>query len=242
MEAHSPFNLNPVQFQLSAMPTIQSLRYAYSGPSSEILDVSEILRMIEDLNQNELLEFWNIMSQIHSCETKHIQEYCSTLQQSISQDSFGSDDVQKSRASKHMTEKVLKTKAIIKSALIQVIQEFGVRVNDFVSDRELCLLVNKSVEQDNTQQFWNKVANLVPSKTKKQIYDFYHASFSKALFDSQISKEDRKRIEQLNAENPNAKPAVLAQVFLDNTGKNVLKRNVIMCFINIRRYQSRQVK
>ncbi|CAL5988346.1 Hypothetical_protein [Hexamita inflata] len=122
MEAHSPFNLNPVQFQLSAMPTIQSLRYAYSGPSSEILDVSEILRMIEDLNQNELLEFWNIMSQIHSCETKHIQEYCSTLQQSISQDSFGSDDVQKSRASKHMTEKVLKTKAIIKSALIQVIR------------------------------------------------------------------------------------------------------------------------
>ncbi|CAL5971029.1 Hypothetical_protein [Hexamita inflata] len=242
MEAQSPFNLNPVQFQLSAIPTIQSLRYSFSGSSSEIIDVGEILRMIEDLSQNELHEFWSIMSQIHSCQVKHIQDYCSTLQQSISQDSIESEDVQRPRASKHMTDKVLKIKTIIKSALIQVIRDFGVRVNDFVSDRDLCLMTNKTVEQDNTQQFWNKVANLVPSKTKKQLYDFYHTSFQKALFDSQISKEDRKLIEQLNTEHPGEKPAALAQAFLDKSGRNVLKRNVVMCFINIRRYQSKQVK
>ena len=80
MNAQSPFNLHPVQFQLSAMPTIQSLRYVFSGSSSEIIDVGEILQMMEDLNQNELQEFWSIMSHIHSCEVKHIQDYCVNLQ------------------------------------------------------------------------------------------------------------------------------------------------------------------
>ncbi|CAL5988298.1 Hypothetical_protein [Hexamita inflata] len=197
---------------------------------------------MEDLSQNELHEFWSIMSHIHSCDVKHMQDYCANLQQSVSQDSSDSFDAPRLTVNKLVAEKVLKTKALVKSALIQVIKDFGVRVTDSISDKELCILTNKTVEDDQTQQFWNNVANLVPSKTKKQLYDFYHTSFSKALFDSQISREDRKMIEQLNAEHPNAKPAALAQVFLDKSGRNIMKHNVIMCFVNIRRYASKQAK
>ncbi|CAL5971012.1 Hypothetical_protein [Hexamita inflata] len=242
MEAQSTFNLHPVQFQLSALPTIQSLRYAYSGSDSQNTNVGEILRMMEDLNHDELQEFWSIMSHIHSCEVKHIQDYCANLQQSVSQDSSDSFDEPRVTVNKLVAEKVLKTKALVKSALIQVIRDFGVRVTDQVSDKDLCILTNKLVESDQTQKFWNRVANIVPSKTKKQLYDFYHTSFSKALFDSQISKQDKVLIEELNAKYPEEKPAALAQLFLDKTGKNVLKRNVVMCFINIRRYISKQVQ
>ncbi|CAL5971021.1 Hypothetical_protein [Hexamita inflata] len=197
MEAQSPFNLHPVQFQLSAMPTIQSLRYAFSGSSSEIIDVSEILRMMEDLNRDELQEFWSIMSHIHSCDVRDIQDYCYRLQHIISWESSGSQEVHRQKSNQMVAEKVLKTKTLVKSALVQVLRDFGVRINEQICDKELCFLVNKTVDEDRTQQFWNKVANLVPSKTKKQLYDFYHTSFSKALFDSQISIEDRKLIEQL---------------------------------------------
>ncbi|CAL5971017.1 Hypothetical_protein [Hexamita inflata] len=197
MEAQSPFNLHPVQFQLSAMPTIQSLRYAFSGSSSEIIDVGEILRMMEDLNRDELQEFWSIMSHIHSCDVRDIQDYCYRLQHIISWESSGSQEVHRQKSNQMVAEKVLKTKTLVKSALVQVLRDFGVRINEQICDKELCFLVNKTVDEDRTQQFWNKVANLVPSKTKKQLYDFYHTSFSKALFDSQISIEDRKLIEQL---------------------------------------------
>ncbi|CAL5988320.1 Hypothetical_protein [Hexamita inflata] len=242
MEAQSTFNLHPVQFQLSALPTIQSLRYVFSGSSSEIIDVGEIFRMMEDLSQNELQQFWSIMSHIHSCDVRDIQDYCYRLQHTISWESSGSQEGHRQKSNQMVAEKVLKTKALVKSALIQVVRDFNVRVKEQICDKELCFLVNKTVEEDKTQQFWNKVANLVPSKTKKQLYDFYHTSFSKALFDSQISIEDRKMIEQLNAEHPNAKPAALVQVFLDKSGRNIMKHNVIMCFVNIRRYASRLAK
>ncbi|CAL5971307.1 Hypothetical_protein [Hexamita inflata] len=242
MEAQSPFYLHPVQFQLSALPTIQSLRYAYSGSDSNTAHVGEIFRMMEELSQDELHEFWSIMSQIHSCEVRHIQKYCSSLQQSISQDSSDSQEAPRQRSKRLVTQNVLKTQSIVKSALIQVVRNFGVQVADNVSDRDLCLLVNETVENDNNQQFWNKMAVVVPSKTKKQLYDFYHTSFEKALFDTQISKEDKVLIEKLNAEHPNEKPAALAQVFLEKTGRNVMKHNVVMCFVNIRRYALKSQK
>ncbi|CAL5990877.1 Hypothetical_protein [Hexamita inflata] len=242
MEAQSPFYLHPVQFQQSALPTIQSLRYAYSGSESSTAHVGEIFRMMEELSQDELHEFWSIMSQIHACEVKHIQEYCSSLQQSISQDSSDSLEAPRQRAKRLVTQNVLKTSGLVKSALIQVVRNFGVQVEDQVSDRDLCLLVNETVENDNNQQFWNKMAVVVPSKTKKQLYDFYHTSFEKALFDTQISKEDKVLIEKLNAEHPNEKPAALAHVFLEKTGRNVMKHNVVMCFVNIRRYALKSQK
>ncbi|CAL5978396.1 Hypothetical_protein [Hexamita inflata] len=125
-------------------------------------------------------------------------------------------------------------------ALVSVITDFGQSVLHSISDRELCVLVNSIVDNNATQQFWNRVAAQVRSKTKKQLYDFYHTSFSKALYDSSITREDKTLIEQLNQEQPEKKPAELAQAFLEQTGRNILKHNVVMCVVYIRRYILKQ--
>lgn len=76
---------------------------------------------------------------------------------------------------------------------------------------------------------------MVPSKTKKQLYDFFRTCFSKVLFDAQISREDKLAIEQLNQARPEMKPAALAELFLEESGRNLLKHDVVMQFVNLRR-------
>ncbi|CAL6101068.1 Hypothetical_protein [Hexamita inflata] len=121
--------------------------------------------------------------------------------------------------------------------MVQVCRNYGNVLSSEISNKELCIMVNRTVETDSTHKFWNRVQNLVPSKTKKQLYDFYHTSFQKALFDQKISREDKKIFESMNRQHPDIKPAVLADIFLFNSKKYILKHDVVMQFVNLRRMQ-----
>ncbi|CAL6052576.1 Hypothetical_protein [Hexamita inflata] len=230
-------DLDIEQFMKTALPTINSLTYSYFGESNQF-NQNTIIRMINRLNAQNTVQFWEIMSQIYQCETKHIQQYYSYYTKQLIQ----MTDLKYHRHKKQTSEKVQKFQQELKAALINTIYDFGKSVSHSISDRELCVLVNSIVENDATQQFWNRVTAQVRSKTKKQLYDFYHTSFSKALYDSNITKEDKALIEQLNQEQPEKKPAELAQTFLEQTGRNVLKHSVVMCFVYIRRNISSQQK
>ncbi|CAL6067409.1 Hypothetical_protein [Hexamita inflata] len=238
-------SLDVKSFQQAALPTINSLRYSYFGESQQ-QDPNVIISMINELNAQDANEFWHIMSQIYQCSIKHLKKHCDAILYNSSSDGAQSNGSASELSSlqdlgsREASHKVLKSQMEVKAALINTINDFGKSVSHSISDRELCVLVNSIVENDATQQFWNRVAAQVRSKTKKQLYDFYHTSFSKALYDSNITKEDKALIEQLNQEQPEKKPAELAQTFLEQTGRNVLKHNVVMCFVNIRRYASKQ--
>ncbi|CAL5971054.1 SANT/Myb_domain [Hexamita inflata] len=245
MDATAAFSLHPVQFQLTALPTIESLRYAFSGAASEHAALEDVVQMISELSRPEAQEFWTAMSQIHQCSATALQEYYAGLRSLVRREAQGSFDSQSGPSSQSLSSaapqpkqtatKVLKTQALLRAALIEVCRDFGKPVSSDVSDRELCLLVNKTVEADSTQQFWNRVASMVPSKTKKQLYDFFRTCFSKVLFDAQISREDKLAIEQLNQAHPDMKPAALAELFLEESGRNLLKHDVVMQFVNLRR-------
>ncbi|CAL5988382.1 SANT/Myb_domain [Hexamita inflata] len=245
MDATAAFALHPVQFQLTALPTIESLRYAFSGTASEHAALEDVVQMISELSRPEAQEFWTAMSQIHQCSAQALQEYYAGLRSLVRREAQGSFDSQSGLSfqslssaapqPKQTATKVLKTQALLRAALAEVCRDFGKAVSSDISDRELCLLVNKTVEADSTQQFWNRVASMVPSKTKKQLYDFFRTCFSKVLFDAQISREDKLAIEQLNQARPEMKPAALAELFLEESGRNLLKHNVVMQFVNLRR-------
>ncbi|CAL5971052.1 SANT/Myb_domain [Hexamita inflata] len=245
MKVQPAFSLHPVQFQLTALPTIESLRYAFSGAASEHAALEDVVQMISELSRPEAQEFWTAMSQIHQCSAAALQEYYAGLRSLVRREAQGSFDSQSGPSSQSLSSaapqpkqtatKVLKTQALLRAALIEVCRDFGKPVSSDVSDRELCLLVNKTVEADSTQQFWNRVASMVPSKTKKQLYDFFRTCFSKVLFDAQISREDKLAIEQLNQAHPDMKPAALAELFLEESGRNLLKHDVVMQFVNLRR-------
>lgn len=228
MDATAAFALHPVQFQLTALPTIESLRYAFSGAASEHAALEDVVQMISELSRPEAQEFWTAMSQIHQCSATALQEYYAGLRSLVRREAQGSFDSQSGLSSQSLSSaapqpkqtatKVLKTQALLRAALAEVCRDFGKAVSSDISDRELCLLVNKTVEADSTQQFWNRVASMVPSKTKKQLYDFFRTCFSKVLFDAQISREDKLAIEQLNQARPDMKPAALAELFLEESG------------------------
>ncbi|CAL5971060.1 SANT/Myb_domain [Hexamita inflata] len=245
MDATAAFSLHPVQFQLTAVPTIESLRYAFSGAASEHAALEDVVQMISELSRPEAQEFWTAMSQIHQCSATALQEYYAGLRSLVRREAQGSFDSQSGPSSQSLSSaapqpkqtatKVLKTQALLRAALAEVCRDFGKPVSSDISDRELCLLVNKTVEADSTQQFWNRVASMVPSKTKKQLYDFFRTCFSKVFFDAQISREDKLAIEQLNQARPDMKPAALAELFLEESGRNLLKHDVVMQFVNLRR-------
>ncbi|CAL5988386.1 SANT/Myb_domain [Hexamita inflata] len=245
MDATAAFALHPAQFQLTALPTIESLRYAFSGTASEHAALEDVVQMISELSRPEAQEFWTAMSQIHQCSAQALQEYYAGLRSLVRREAQGSFDSQSGLSSQSLSSaapqpkqtatKVLKTQALLRAALAEVCRDFGKAVSPDISDRELCLLANKTVEADSTQQFWNRVASMVPSKTKKQLYDFFRTCFSKVLFDAQISREDKLAIEQLNQAHPDMKPAALAELFLEESGRNLLKHDVVMQFVNLRR-------
>ncbi|CAL5988286.1 SANT/Myb_domain [Hexamita inflata] len=239
--------LKQIQFQQTAIPTIQSLRYSFTGSNYNNTSIENVIQMISELSRPEAQEFWTAMSQIHQCSAQALHEYYAGLRSLVCREAQGSFDSQSGLSSQSLSSaapqpkqtatKVLKTQALLRAALAQVCRDFGKAVPSDISDRELCLLVNKTVEADSTQQFWNRVASMVPSKTKKQLYDFYRTCLSKVLFDAQISREDKLVIEQLNQAHPEMKPAALAELFLEESGRNLLKHDVVMQFVNLRKQQ-----
>ncbi|CAL6095392.1 Hypothetical_protein [Hexamita inflata] len=235
----------PSQFLTISLPLLQSSIYQYNGIDNIQASEQDFLQMFGKLGSQEINEFYFTMAHIYNCDVKIISEYSQNLlsqQQTIitnsnSEVSCYHLENNSNLCIKRQTDKVLQNQMVLKSALITVLNEIGQKISENIIDKDLCIIVNEVVRVDKDQQFWNKVSSLIPSKSKKQVYDFYRISFSKILYDENITKDDTKMIRQLNKENKNTRPAVLAEIFLERTGKNILKRDVIMQFVNIRRQE-----
>ncbi|CAL6046585.1 Hypothetical_protein [Hexamita inflata] len=234
----------PSQFLNVSLPLLQSNIYLYNGIDNKRPTEQDFYQIFGKLGSSEINEFYFTMAHIYNCDVKIISEYSQkllSLQPNItnsnSEISYQPLENNSNILIKRQTDKVLQNQMVLKSALVSVLNEIGQQISENIIDKDLCLIVNEVVRADKDQQFWNKVSSLIPSKSKKQIYDFYRISFSKTLYDEIITKEDTKMIRQLNKENKNTRPAVLAEIFLERTGKNILKRDVIMQFVNIRRQE-----
>ncbi|CAL5988328.1 Hypothetical_protein [Hexamita inflata] len=224
------------EFLVTAYPTLQSIRYEYTGVLNEQINIVRIQNMFNELTKEEQDGFLYSMFLITGCTVFHLNQLLNTsCYPCVHSNNKLTDASSSSTQPKQTATKVLKTQALLRAALAEVCKDFGKAVPSDISDRELCLLVNKTVETDSTQKFWNRVAIFEPSKTKKQLYDFYHTSFQKALFDQKITQEDKKIIEHMNRHNPDVKPAQLADMYLFQYKKQVLKHDVVMQFVNLRR-------
>ncbi|CAL5988268.1 Hypothetical_protein [Hexamita inflata] len=233
------------QFINVSVPLLQSLNYSFIGSNiQQIVQENEVLLKIDQLDEMQSQEFWITIAHIYNCEIEYLKKWykqqLKSSQFQASQSRYQSDNISLIPEETDQTSSIyLKIDNQIRNALIQVASLYNnSKINSALSDKQLCILVNNTVKMDRAQKFWKSVAALVPSKSKKQIYDFYHNSFSKALFDQKLSREDRKYIQQLNMQYPEKKPAKLAEIFLENTGRQILKHNIIMMLVNIRRSTS----
>ncbi|CAL5987778.1 Hypothetical_protein [Hexamita inflata] len=233
--------ISNASFQLTAVPILKALRFQYTG-ANDNNDSDQISKMIENLNELETAEFWTAMSQIHQQSAADLRvRFLNELQPSHHDDSSSSQTSNKYKErAKRTTVKVTGASRQLKAALVKVCSELNSSITETVSDKELCCFVNDVVQKDVSQQFWNRVAAFFPEKSKKQLYDFYRNSFQKAIYDADISVYDKLLLEALNFQKPAVKPASLAQEFIEKTGKNLLKHNVVMQVVNLRRAQQRQ--
>ncbi|CAL5990790.1 SANT/Myb_domain [Hexamita inflata] len=206
---------------------LKSIKYQFTGLDTEI-NIVQIQEMIKELNEEESAVFWEEASQIYQCDTEQVKETYKTLKccKEIRPPTMFSKQ--------QIPDKIQKTKLLLRATMITVLKQFRELVSESITDYELCTTVNEFVEKDLQQRFWNKVASMIPSKTKKQIYDFYHNQFSRSMY-SNVTKEEQEMISLLNAEYPNEKPSVVAQIFLERTRKNILKRDIVMRLVNLRR-------
>ncbi|CAL5971220.1 SANT/Myb_domain [Hexamita inflata] len=207
-----------------SFPVLQSINYQFTGLNNEVTDFYKIYQNIQNLSVTQADIFWNSMSHIYQLSINQIKEIYKQIVDS---------NVQKRQ--KLIPEKVIQTSYLLRSVLINSLKYFRQEVRDSWTDSEICAKVNSFIEKDIHQRFWNKVASMIPAKTKKQIYDFYHNQFSRSMY-SNVTKEEQEMISQLNAEYPNEKPSAVAQIFLERTQKNILKRDIIMRLVNLRRY------
>ncbi|CAL5990805.1 SANT/Myb_domain [Hexamita inflata] len=214
-------------FAQVSFPLLKSIKYQFAGVDRDV-SILQIQQLIEQLSEEESREFWEEASQIYQCGVDQVKETYQTLRRH--------DEKRTSMlfVSQQVPNSVTKTQKVLRNTLITVLKQFRQSVPESIADNELCVVVNEFVENDIQQRFWNRVASMIPSKTKKQIYDFYRNNFSRALY-ATVTKEEQRVIAQINAEFPNEKPSALAQVFLERTQKNILKRDIVMRFVNIRR-------
>ncbi|CAL6097103.1 Hypothetical_protein [Hexamita inflata] len=228
--------LSTKEFIKISVPILQAINYSFNGQNNQEILFKDVQHSIQSLDYQQALEFWKTLSQIHQCDIYKIQTHYNNLQ--LEEQQLNSEQVQRKLTKrKRTTDKVLQTQILVKYALIQVCQEYKKIISAQCSDKELCQLVNHIVGKDSSQTFWNKVCAHIPSKSKKQIYDFYHSSFSKALYDQNIDVQDKELIQQLCSQYTDAKPAELAEIFLKQTRKNILKRSVVMQFVSVKRLQ-----
>ncbi|CAL5971242.1 SANT/Myb_domain [Hexamita inflata] len=214
-------------FAQVSFPILKSIKYQFAGIDRDV-SILQIQQLIEQLSEEESHEFWEEASQIYQCGVDQVKETYQTLRrhdEKRAAATFGKQQV---------PDNITKTQKQLRTTLITVLKQFREPVPESIADRDLCIVVNEFVEKDIQQRFWNRVASMIPSKTKKQIYDFYRNNFSRALY-STVTKEEQLIIAQINAEFPHEKPSTLAQVFLERTQKNILKRDIVMRFVNIRR-------
>ncbi|CAL5971039.1 Hypothetical_protein [Hexamita inflata] len=194
MDATAAFALHPVQFQLTALPTIESLRYAFSGTASEHAALEDVVQMISELSRPEAQEFWTAMSQIHQCATA-LQEHYMPAQAPRPQRGPGpfrlpsppsSQSLRPPPCSRSRPPRSFKTQALPQSRPGPRCARF--REGGFLPDisGQRAVLVNQTVEADSTQQSSGTGSRAWCSKTKKQLYDSFPHLFSKVLFDAQI--------------------------------------------------------
>ncbi|CAL5971011.1 Hypothetical_protein [Hexamita inflata] len=219
------------EFVKVCVPILQAINYSFNGQNDKQIVFNDVFQSIESLDEQQYAEFWNTLSMIHQCDMQQIYVNYLNLQHQ-----------QQVTRRKRITDKVIKSKLLIRTALIQVCLDFNKPITNSCGDKDLCQHVNQIVDKDTSQQFWNKVQSLIPQKSKKQIYDFYHTSFSKALFDENINITDKLLIKRISEQYKDAKPAEQAQIFMNLTGKNILKRNVVMQFVNMHKKIKKQIK
>ncbi|CAL6012459.1 Conserved_hypothetical protein [Hexamita inflata] len=103
------------------------------------------------------------------------------------------------------------------------------------TNKELCERLNEYLASSRYSNFWAKLADLIPAKTPVQLKEYYKKSFSRFMFQENISFGDKALLRYMLHQMPNAKPSQIVDQFLEKTGnRSYFKRNLIMYLVNLR--------
>ncbi|CAL5991148.1 Hypothetical_protein [Hexamita inflata] len=106
----------------------------------------------------------------------------------------------------------------------------------FTNDKKLCNQIDEHLATHGQKFFWPSLQAMIPSKTVKQLREYYQNSFSRVLYDSQIDVQDKELLREMIESQREACPTDIANQFLEVCrNKNYFKRNIVMYVINMKR-------
>ncbi|CAL6114815.1 Hypothetical_protein [Hexamita inflata] len=117
-----------------------------------------------------------------------------------------------------------------KHAIIIVMKEF-ITASDQLTDRQRCQYLINYFQFHNQNQFWEKVQNIIPYKTKLQLKQYFQKSFQQCQYE-EISDDHKNRIRELTRDMPNSKPSEIVDVFFTEIGEEVYFRRKVIMFIS----------
>ncbi|CAL6058090.1 Hypothetical_protein [Hexamita inflata] len=104
------------------------------------------------------------------------------------------------------------------------------------NDQELCIQINDYFKNSGQKDLWKQLNEQIPTKTIKQLREYYQKSFQRVLYDNQIDVEDKETLRQLMEQMTDDSPTSIANSFcMVSKNQNYFKRNIVMYIINLKR-------
>ncbi|CAL6054479.1 Hypothetical_protein [Hexamita inflata] len=103
----------------------------------------------------------------------------------------------------------------------------------FITNHQLCVVINEHLENNCSSEFWREVRKLIPEKTEIQLREYYQKSFLRHMYEESISVQDKIILCDLMNEMAGARPSKIVDEFVRmvGTGK-YFHRNIIMYVVN----------
>ncbi|CAL6092947.1 SANT/Myb_domain [Hexamita inflata] len=115
-------------------------------------------------------------------------------------------------------------------------QVIGLGHDKIYSERDICQMVNKFIDRHGQKDIWFHVQKLIPSKTVKQLREYYQKSFQRVLYNNNFEAQDKELIRQLVEKYSDDSPTQITNKFMCMcSNKNYFKRNIVMYIVNLKR-------
>ncbi|CAL6107211.1 Hypothetical_protein [Hexamita inflata] len=163
-----------------------------------------------------------------------VNKQVSRLQEANSQQSSGRKKVRQTYH-RDIKPEYQQFQKLYAEKLFQVLQS-SCTCASVTDDRDLCLKVNQYLINHRQKIFWSNLQILIPSKTMRQLREYYQKSFTRVLYDNQIDVQDKELLRQMIESQREASPADIVNQFMKTCqNKNYFKRNIVMYVINMKR-------
>ncbi|CAL6012587.1 Hypothetical_protein [Hexamita inflata] len=197
----------------------------------------EIMKSYIFNNAEQQIKNENLRTQFNGGQMQSLLEKLGQItntQQEASQQNIGKKKVRQTYQ-RAIKQEYVEFQQLFSQKLKEIIVTYVPRAM-ITNDQELCIQINDYFKNSGQKDLWKQLNEQIPTKTIKQLREYYQKSFQRVLYDNQIDVEDKETLRQLMEQMTDDSPTSIANSFcMISKNKNYFKRNIVMYIINLKR-------